>query len=209
VACLAHHDAAEREVMLARLVPARHILARFGTPELAAWCPDPEARRRAEAFASAPPPCLTLLLTGPTGAGKSTLAAAVVRRLRERGPVPVVWLDVRDVALARKRHGLGDGEPPLIEQAFDADVLVLDDLGKEREMRVDEAYEVSRLLDLRHAAAGRLTIATTELPVAAPERPMDITRAYAPAIVRRLAEHFESGPPPRGCAVVIPVRRKS
>ena len=76
--CLAL-DRAERQ--RATELPRRHEAARFGSPELAAWCRDAEAIERAYAFAEAPPAgCHVLLLTGPTSTGKSSLVSAIVQQ---------------------------------------------------------------------------------------------------------------------------------
>lgn len=84
------------------------------------------------------PPSQSLLFTGQTGAGKTSLAVAMldawvrVDPYRRRGSlfVEASWL-----SRARARHRLGQGEAQLVADAIEAPLLLLDDLGQEREDR--------------------------------------------------------------------------
>lgn len=82
-----------------------------------------------------------LALFGPTGTGKTS---AIVARLYEfsdlvtdglragrrlRAP-RLCWTRDIDLMNARRRHKLGQGEAPEIDAALDAEILVLDDIGR-------------------------------------------------------------------------------
>lgn len=88
-------------------------------------------------------------LFGPSGCGKTTAVLAALRRLgdeaiqleRERrrwdhGP-ELLWLSEAKwttghaIAKARRQHGLGEGEAPLIAAALNASLLVIDEIGYE------------------------------------------------------------------------------
>lgn len=84
------------------------------------------------------PPSTSLLFTGPTGAGKTSLACAMlVSWVRadlsaRRG---ALFVEASWLSRARARHKLGQGEAELVEQCLAAPLLLLDDLGQEREDR--------------------------------------------------------------------------
>lgn len=65
----------------------------------------------------------SVVLLGPAGSGKSRLAAAVCRRVLERGPDRVRWWTEADLLDACRPGGSGEGGARTVE------VLVLDDLG--------------------------------------------------------------------------------
>jgi DNA replication protein DnaC len=65
----------------------------------------------------------SVVLLGPAGSGKSRLAAAVCRRVLERGPDRVRWWTEADLLDACRPGGAGEGGARTVE------VLVLDDLG--------------------------------------------------------------------------------
>lgn len=224
VGCLAL-DRAERH--RATELPHQHEAARFGSPELAAWCRDAEAIERAHAFAEAPPlGCRVLLLTGPTTAGKTSLVSAIVQHMAAAGRVKLLaWTTAKRLAEARSEHGLGAGEPPPMLRAMRATVAVIDDLGKELVLPPDKAGDVVTFLERRHAGErplvppGALDIITTELPVqlsaeeakaraAAGEPVRDLVRCYDLSFVRRIAGALVgAGAVVRGSAVVINVRK--
>lgn len=207
--CLVSEVERQREDVLARALPEMHVPARFG-PDLGAWCKDTTAIRWAEAFAQKCPPCPTLTFWGTTGGGKSTLAAATLRGLLAgpRRHATIAWLDARDIAVARREHKLGRGEPPEIEAAIEADIAVIDELGKETLSRDGNPADVVRVLDERHRRrGGRLTIITTEWSAGDGARGAKLADIYLPSLVRRLTEDWRPGPPPVGAAIVVRVRR--
>jgi hypothetical protein len=80
------------------------------------------------------------LVTGPTGVGKTVAAFLAARRyvlrsteLTDNGFPVIVWAKAVDIGTARGQHKLGAHEAPLVEAAKHARVLVLDDLGWEKD----------------------------------------------------------------------------
>ena len=92
------------------------------------------------------PPSRSLLFLGPTGSGKTSLAVAMLDVWARKADKPgAIFVEAAWLARARARHKLGQGDPPLVEQAMSAPLLLLDDLGQEREDRdgciTDVVYE--------------------------------------------------------------------
>lgn len=83
------------------------------------------------------PPSTSLLFIGPSGTGKTSLAVAMLDvwvRLEPGKRSGARFVEAGWLARARARHRLGE-EAPLVENALQAPLLVLDDLGCEREDR--------------------------------------------------------------------------
>lgn len=141
-------------------------------------------------------PSQSAILAGPTGVGKSTAAAAAVRRMlarqaRGRGVRPggdpyaddphrsvllrYRWGYAVDLAAAAAHHQLGRGEPEEIRLAKHAPLLVLDDLGKEK------GADVSWISAIAEHRSHRLpTIITTE------RRVDELATLYGAGTYRRL-----------------------
>jgi hypothetical protein len=95
-----------------------------------------------------------LLLLGPTGCGKSTAGAFVLRRLLgigvQRGGARwklakgIQWFHALDLERARLEHPLGRGDAPELVQACAASVLVLDDAGQDKDPRAVAEVIVAR-----------------------------------------------------------------
>lgn len=129
-------------------LPTGTLAACFGTETLRGrLCPGNADRYRAavmSAWTWVQDPTDTLLILGGAGRGKTSLAAAVALALLDAGGSAdasheaydrarrLLWSDVVDVAQARRRHSLGDGEAPHIRAAIAASVLVVDELGTEK-----------------------------------------------------------------------------
>lgn len=119
-----------------------------------------------------------LAITGPAGAGKTTLAVAKLFDLFDGGMRSCMFVSAPDLARARAIHPLGDAEAPLVRNAMHATALVIDDLGKERQ---DISGALSDVIFARHAH-GRRTVVTTGLGY-------DAARSrYDDGIARRLFE---------------------
>lgn len=136
-----------------------------------------------------------VLLHGPTGAGKTSLAAAMIGSMaaqyidgaskalwtrlvheRDREFSGLCWTTAKKLSLARGQHKLGGGEAPLVEQASECGLLVLDDLGQEADWSA--VYDV---IDARYTT-GKPTIVTTFLTWPA------IKARYGDGMGRRLTE---------------------
>ncbi len=120
---------------------------------------------------------------GPPGSGKTSLIAAMLLAsdfssydtAPLRGPT---WVSAHQLAKARALHPLGEGEAPLIRQALEAPLLVVDELGGE-----DQRYAsaVAEVLYERHAQ-DHPTWVTTGVS------PKEIADRYGGGIARRVFE---------------------
>ena len=114
-----------------------------------------------------------LVFSGNTGVGKSLSAALVIRSREIRGGY---WVQARELSESARQWPLGKGENPDITRAKEALIMVLDDLGLERDHGC--------LLDVleRRYSRGLPTITTTGLGVG------ELVERYGDAFVRRLKE---------------------
>jgi hypothetical protein len=131
-----------------------------------------------------------MLVLGPTGAGKTALAAYIARRLVLAPPTDaarqmldgedarqrVAWTTARAIGRARRAHPLGQGDPPDVRAASDADVTVVDDLGWE-----GDPSDVLGVIADRYDT-GRPTIVTSGLTEDA------LRERYGAAVIRRIGE---------------------
>lgn len=134
------------------------------------------------ARALAAPPSTDMLLMGDTAAGKTSLVVAMldawVRQdtYNRKGArfVEAYWL-----AGTRGRHPLGQGEAPLVTEAMEASLLVLDDLGSEIG---DHRNVIADVIFSRH---------NDELPtwITTGWTPEQLMERYGSQIVRRIVEH--------------------
>ncbi|MGE3856420.1 MAG: ATP-binding protein [Dehalococcoidia bacterium] len=134
--CATREDPAERRARLVRYsrigplarLTFNTLVKRGRTNDPALQARYAEATAIAERFASNPEGWL--VLTGPHGAGKTHIAAAIVNRVIERGN-PAMFLTVADL-LDHLRSSYGEDAEveydDLLEQVRNAPVLVLDDL---------------------------------------------------------------------------------
>lgn len=89
-----------------------------------------------------------IVFRGPAGVGKSTLlsAAGAQRKangLKKNRNIDVRWVSAIDIGEAQRRHKLGsESEAELIEDACDADLLLIDDLGAEGARDVEAICKV-------------------------------------------------------------------
>lgn len=135
------------------------------------------------------------LLLGPSGAGKTTVAAQIVRRRCDEAieacarvascdtaeltlAAGIVWTTGPQLIVARREHSLGAGEAPLITKAKRASLLVLDELGHESATADPSLFDV---LDLRYSRAAP-SIVTSGL------RRTEFLGRYGDALFRRLTE---------------------
>ena len=130
-----------------------------------------------------------VLLSGPSGCGKTSASVARARMIlqkAEKGGTPeefrfacgIRFASALDLSTARKQHALGHGEPPEIETALDAELLILDELGFESQADT----VIPELADLRYRK-GKITITTTGL------RSGELVARYGEATIRKLSNN--------------------
>lgn len=134
-------------------IPGAFRWAMFGVPALEQRTTD-----RARAQGQAAVECGRVVLIGPAGCGKTSLAAAMMRQYLQNAPnYSAHFSRAWRLGLARARHSLGDGEPPEVQAALRADLSVLDDLGSERQNATNAVPDV---IFERHAEGKPLWVTT-------------------------------------------------
>jgi DNA replication protein DnaC len=123
----------------------------------------------------------SLLLAGPARTGKTTAAYAIANDAHDAG----LWTVVRtaaDLSAALKP----DGEPLAYQYAAECDLLLLDDLGRER---VTDWWleQLQRIVDAR-CSNGRRMIATTNHGTNATEAYDELAERYGYPLVERLID---------------------
>jgi DNA replication protein DnaC len=163
-------------------------------------------------------PILSVTLVGDTGAGKTTLAAAVLRGVLTAArqalghPAwhlrrwPIAWIEAVKLAHVRSQSSFGD-EPAEMREACTVPVLVLDDLGQEGEIRGGREAMIE-VIHRRHSAS-LPTIITTGLAkdgeiCTRQGCQVEIGRRYGVALQRRL---FEQSNPILLRKAICPVKR--
>ena len=156
-------------------IPSSFRWATLDAPELRARVGRDRAIAEAHAALAAP----GVLLVGPSGSGKTSLACALLRAweaqsTRRRGAFVPAWR----LGVARAQHGLGQGEPAEGERAIATGLLVLDDLGSERNTVTNAVPDVI----FERSYAGRPTWITTWMTAE------QVSQRYGDGIARRLYE---------------------
>ena len=111
-----------------RVCPPRYADATFDGPHLAQRVRD---RRALDVASALDDNSLPLVLMGPAGAGKTTLAAAVAARWITRQRKAAEFATAFDLATARVDHGKYGETPEIIDAARRVPLLLLDDVGNE------------------------------------------------------------------------------
>lgn len=150
----------EREQNMRRSMaslPAAFDWCMFGYSELADRCGGEDAVNRAsDALTQVMARKATgVVLVGPAGCGKTSLACAMVRRAASQGVHHCVFTDAYAIARAYRNTRMGT-VPRLIEETEHAFLLVVDDLGSEK----GDVETIRELIHDRHAE-GKPTIITT------------------------------------------------
>lgn len=125
------------------------------------------------------PPSANVLFIGPSGAGKTSMAIAMLDAWVRQAPRErsgAMYAEAGWLARARARHRLGE-EAPLVGACIAAPLLVLDDLGSERE---DRDGCITDVVYRRHND-DRPTWVTTGVAGAG----ADVVAAFAEALARR------------------------
>lgn len=132
------------------------------------------------------------VLLGETGQGKSTAAAVVFRRLLQHGwrdggeawafARGMRWCRAEQLEREMRAHPMGKGECPAFRDAVNASLLVLDELGWERDPK-----GIASVLAERYDSP-RLTIVTSGQTL------RQLSEAYGAAVVRRMLTHGSRQP---------------
>jgi len=162
-----------------RALPARYREMRLDGPELARRVMDPEAialvRRACTSDTD------RVVLVGPSGVGKTSLAAAAAIELSYQRSHVGAYVRAGSLALARAHSALG-AEALLVQQVLAADLLVVDDLG------LDPQGHHSAVADVLYQRYDecKTTIVTTSLTDA------ETSGRYGTGVARRLFEAVDS-----------------
>lgn len=124
-----------------------------------------------------------LLLVGPSRTGKTTAAYAVANDAHNRGDL---WVIARPAGnLAKAVHWSSD-EPLALQYAIDCDLLVIDDLGRER-MEEHWLDRLQQIVDARCASKKRL-IVTANTSADKKKAFPELVERYGHPVVERLID---------------------
>lgn len=113
---------------LERSVPSTYRWCHLDAPELPGRVYGPAIRIGKEACHEA-----RVCLMGASRAGKTSLAVAMLRAWVEKHECGAVFVAAHKLGLARLQHPAGHGEAELVETAMRASLVLIDDLGSERD----------------------------------------------------------------------------
>jgi DNA replication protein DnaC len=170
-------------------LPAAYRWSAFGAPALAQRCPFPAVITKAVESVM----CRRVVIQGPAGTGKTSLGVAMLRAAFEAGQ-RATFVHAYKLGTVRIQQAAGKGEAEYVEDALRANVVLLDDLGTERQTQTNAVPDV---IFERHAD-DHATWVTTGLSME------QIASKYGDGICRRIfegAEIFDLGkarrsPPP-------------
>ncbi len=164
------------------LVPKRFLWARPGAAEMASRCrPVRKDGTRAtveEAIRAIENHQGPVIVMGPPGSGKTSLAIAAMRSLYDKRVRLVRYVDAFALGLARIQHPAGSGEAPIVEAAMSANLLLVDDIGQERQTQNNAVPDV---LLSRHADDLQTWITTGETME-------QLAAKYGGGVARRIRE---------------------
>lgn len=123
-----------------------------------------------------------VVLAGPARTGKTTAAYAIANDVHQRG----AWTVVRTAADLSAALKPDSGEPMAYQYAVDCDLLLIDDLGRER---VTDWWleQLQRIIDAR-CSNGRRLITTTNHGADATATYDDLAERYGYPVVERLID---------------------
>jgi hypothetical protein len=138
---------------LERTVPPVYRWARFGVPELAARTGGASDRALAKRIWRHP----RLILMGPARVGKTSLAVACLRRWAADSGKAAGFFHAYRLGVARIQHQAGHGEPEIVDSAMKLPMVLLDDVGSERDTAANALPDV---IFERHAEDRPLWVTT-------------------------------------------------
>lgn len=157
-------------------LPDQYQSIRFGDPLLERCVAD--KRAIAAATAAIERGASWVVLRGPAGIGKTTLAVAILRRFAHLVDEPGFFCDGVELSVARSQARLGQ-EPAVVHNALTARAVVVDDIGMESWTHQSAVTDV---IAQRYKSFKLRTIVTTGLDDEA------IAKRYGAGIARRLLE---------------------
>jgi hypothetical protein len=158
---------------LEKTIPELYRWSRFSAPELPERVPAPAIASAQDAWRHD-----RVCLTGASRAGKTSLAVAMLRRWVHHAGKPAAFIHAYRLGVARMLHPAGHGEPEVVDFAMRAPLVLIDDLGGERD------FASSALPDIlveRHAE-NRPTWVTTGMTRE------QLVKRYGQGIVSRVFE---------------------
>jgi hypothetical protein len=157
-----------------RSLPEAYKWAKFDAPELVARVGPAVGPAVDNALWRHP----KLIFMGAASAGKTSLAVACLRRWVAETGRAARFFHAYQLGVARIQHTAGHGEPEIVDSAMKWPMVLVDDLGSEREMAGSAVPDV---IFLRHAEDRPFWVTTGMT------RPQ-LTDRYGTGIVRRLFE---------------------
>jgi hypothetical protein len=158
---------------LERTLPPAYRWASFSAPELPARVPPPSIGVAQSSWREP-----RLCVMGICRAGKTSLAVAMLRQWATWSERAAAFLHAHRLGVARIQHPAGHGEPEIVELAMRAPLVLLDDLGSERDHALSAVPDV---IFERHAE-NRPTWVTTGLTRD------QLVKRYGPGVVARIFE---------------------
>lgn len=126
-----------------------------------------------------------ITFVGPAGAGKTSLAIAMLRARFEQLGDGGLFAHAHRLETARRRWGLGEGDPPEVDAALRAPVLLIDDLGFGEVLR--QGSVCAEVIQQRHADA-KPTWCTTGAGTTAGAARRALAGLYGDGTARRIFE---------------------
>jgi hypothetical protein len=158
---------------LERTIPPVYRWAHFAAPELRERVPVAAVATGQSSWREP-----RICLMGICRAGKTSLAVAMLRQWVSSSGRAAAFLHAYKLGVARIQHPAGHGEPELVEVAMRAPLVLLDDLGSERDHALSAVPDV---IFERHAE-NRPTWVTTGLTRD------QLVKRYGPGVVARIFE---------------------
>ncbi len=99
------------------------------------------------------------MLAGITGCGKSHILEAIGRRCLDLGQT-VKYVTTEDYLYRLRANYGSDKHDPIVDECYDVDVLLLDEIGGESNSSTSTQSEIRTLVDRRYRNGKRMAIAT-------------------------------------------------